>query len=100
MVRYIVSCNYFCDSRTLIILYLLSRNCFYSNTVMIYIYIYIYILLAAIRLRAVQLLYYILLTATGLTAMALLRYIFTHKQYTEHNETAYLERNIYNNRNT
>jgi len=42
-----------------------------------------------------------LLTATGLTPGGSGKYIFTHKQYTErHNETQYLERNVYNKRNT
>jgi cell division protein FtsL len=42
-----------------------------------------------------------LLTAIGLTPLAVIQYTFTHKQYTEqHNETQYLERNIYNDKNT
>jgi hypothetical protein len=28
------------------------------------------------------------------------QYTFTHKQYTEHHETEYTERNIHNNKNT
>ena len=32
--------------------------------------------------------------------MAVVQYTFTHKQYTEHNETQCLERNIHNNKNT
>jgi len=33
--------------------------------------------------------------------VAVVQYTFTHKEYTEkHNETEYLERNIYNKRNT
>ena len=33
--------------------------------------------------------------------MAVVQYTFTHKQYTEqHNETEYLQREIYNNENT
>jgi hypothetical protein len=32
--------------------------------------------------------------------VAVVQYTFTHKQYTEHNETEYTERNIHNNKNT
>ena len=37
----------------------------------------------------------------GWHPIAVVQYTFTHKQYIEqHNETEYLERNIYNNKNT
>jgi hypothetical protein len=37
----------------------------------------------------------------GWRPVAVVQYTFTHKQYTEqHNNPEYLERNVYNNKNT
>ena len=42
-----------------------------------------------------------LLTAIGLTpGGSSVLYTFTHKQYTEHNETEYTKQNIHKNKNT
>ena len=45
--------------------------------------------------------YDIFVNCNKVDKLAEVQYTFTHKQYTEqHNETEYLERNVYNGKNT